>query len=183
MARIRTIKPEFWESEKVARLPALDALTFMGLISLADDEGIGRAEVRGVFGRCHAMRPGVSFRVLRGVFKRLERVGLVTFYDGPNACSYYWIHGFSEHQKIDRPSPSKFPKPPNFVERSTNDPRTLDDDSLLDQGSGIREGKGSGTRRDGSPKSRRAGGLKPNSQLLEEAAKEGDAREREASTG
>jgi hypothetical protein len=39
VARIRTIKPEFWGDEKLAPLPPLTRLVFLGLISMADDRG------------------------------------------------------------------------------------------------------------------------------------------------
>ena len=39
MARIRTIKPEFWADEKMSPLSPLDRLVFLGLVSLADDAG------------------------------------------------------------------------------------------------------------------------------------------------
>lgn len=39
MARIRTIKPEFWSDEKLSPLAPIDRLTFLGLISMADDYG------------------------------------------------------------------------------------------------------------------------------------------------
>lgn len=39
MARIRTIKPEFWSDEKLAPLPSVDRFVFLGLVSMADDSG------------------------------------------------------------------------------------------------------------------------------------------------
>lgn len=39
MARIRTIKPEFWADEKLGPLDPLTRLVFLGLISQADDAG------------------------------------------------------------------------------------------------------------------------------------------------
>lgn len=39
MARIRTIKPEFWADEKMGACDPLTRLVFLGLISLADDAG------------------------------------------------------------------------------------------------------------------------------------------------
>ena len=39
MARIRTIKPEFWQDEKLSPCPVIDRLVFLGLISMADDAG------------------------------------------------------------------------------------------------------------------------------------------------
>ena len=39
MARIRTMKPEFWQDEKLAPLAPIHRLVFLGLISHADDAG------------------------------------------------------------------------------------------------------------------------------------------------
>lgn len=39
MARIRTIKPEFWQDEKLSPCDPLTRLVFLGLVSLADDAG------------------------------------------------------------------------------------------------------------------------------------------------
>lgn len=39
MARIRTIKPEFWGDEKLAPCSPITRLVFLGLISMADDAG------------------------------------------------------------------------------------------------------------------------------------------------
>ena len=39
MARIRTLKPEFWQDEKMVRLPDTTRLVFLGLLSMADDFG------------------------------------------------------------------------------------------------------------------------------------------------
>ena len=47
MARIRTIKPSLWDSEKIGRLQDFARLTFIGLISIADDEAAAsRASVK-----------------------------------------------------------------------------------------------------------------------------------------
>ena len=39
MARIRTIKPEFWTDEKVVTLPFEARLLFIGMWNFCDDEG------------------------------------------------------------------------------------------------------------------------------------------------
>jgi hypothetical protein len=39
MARIRTLKPEFWQDEKLSPCDPLTRLVFLGLVSLADDAG------------------------------------------------------------------------------------------------------------------------------------------------
>ena len=48
MARIRTIKPEFWTDEKLAPLSPICRLTFLGLVSMADDAGrLNAKQLRG----------------------------------------------------------------------------------------------------------------------------------------
>src|SRR5688500_18266443 len=39
MPRIRTLKPEFWQDEKLALLDPLTRLVYLGLVSQADDAG------------------------------------------------------------------------------------------------------------------------------------------------
>lgn len=39
MPRIRSIKPEYWADEKMAPLPPITRLVFLGLVSMADDAG------------------------------------------------------------------------------------------------------------------------------------------------
>lgn len=143
MARIRSLKPEFWESEKVGRLDALTALTFVGLISLADDEGRGRGNIPYLLGRLHPLR-GVLPEELGKALRLLSAVNLAQFYEVDGA-SYYALPGWKENQYIEKPSKSKFP-PPNEIKRfpdySPPPPLPVGEASPLDQGSGIREGKG-----------------------------------------
>ncbi len=155
MARIRTIKPEFWESEVLGRLSPLARLTFAGLISHADDAGRGRGEVGAMYGRMHAYASSAVRARFKRCLSELKRVKLVVFYKGSNNCSYYWIPGFNEHQRIDKPSPSRFPPPPGFVEEVENATDPLPDLSTLDQGSGkgVDQGKEGRGEDLGSPSS------------------------------
>ena len=43
MARIRTIKPEFWEDEDIGKLPIPCRLFFIGCWNFADDYGVIKA--------------------------------------------------------------------------------------------------------------------------------------------
>ena len=118
MARIRTIKPELWESEKTGRLSPLARLTFIGLISLADDEGRGRAGIGFLMGRLHPYGVGVTPQLLSESLQEIENVGLAQLYDGADGCSFYALPGFKDNQKIDRPSPSKLPAPVKKVQKA-----------------------------------------------------------------
>ncbi len=131
MARIRTIKPDFWDSERAGKMSILARLTFLGLVSLADDEGRGRADPDWLGGRLH----GYDQQARRGLPAALAEIaasGKVQFYE-VGACKYYWVKGFAEHQHINHPSQGKFPPPPEdsgvFTASSLNPQLDITDNS------------------------------------------------------
>mgnify|MGYP001567924316 FL=1 len=79
MPRIRTIKPEMFESERLGRCTPLARLTFVGLIALADDEGRGRGSLDWLKGRLHPY-DAKSKRNLFKAINELAKTGLVKFY-------------------------------------------------------------------------------------------------------
>jgi len=143
MARIRTIKPDFWKHEQLGRLSFGARLTFVGLWSLADDEGRGRADTEHLWGQLHSYTPLSTKALWKRILSELKAVKddrgpLVIFYKAAGAA-YYWIPGFKRQQRIDEPSPSKFPPPPN----SGNVPGSVPDDSSLERRQeGSKERKG-----------------------------------------
>jgi hypothetical protein len=122
MARIRTIKPEFFESQKLGSLTIMARLTFTGLISLADDEGRGRAGIMFLIGRIHPYAQDVTPANLQLALEELVGAGLVGLYQAEN-CDYYHLPGWLEHQRIEKPRPSTLPEPP------VNDPGGFPDSS------------------------------------------------------
>lgn len=149
MARIRTIKPEIWASEILGRMTPLARLTYIGLISLADDDGRGRADIRLLRSHLH---PYGSPNVLRSVPAALSQLAqedadgipMAVFYSH-GSCSYYWLPTFNAHQRIDKPRPSKIPPAPN----SEKILGILQDRSLQYQGS--RKGSRKGREGDRNP--------------------------------
>lgn len=142
MARIRTIKPETWESEKLGRLPILARLNFIGLISLADDEGRGRGDSAFLLARLHPYTQDVTPEAMQASLEILRDSGLAVFYQA-DGCSYYSLTGWGDNQKIDRPSASKLPAPPTAKRRlakARDDSSKAREGSRLDQGSGIGSG-------------------------------------------
>lgn len=119
MARIRTVKPEFWESEDTAGLSPLAALTFVGMLNLADDEGRGRGNATMLYARLHSMRDGVSLKLVRGALDELAEAGIVQFYTANGDQSFYYITGFSKHQVINKKTASKLPPPPVASQATT----------------------------------------------------------------
>jgi hypothetical protein len=129
MARIRTIKPAMWASEKLGQMSVLARLTFVGLISQADDAGRGRGAPRFLAGTLHPYAKDVSEEDLAQATTALHDARLVQFYE-VDGCRYYALPNWGEHQKIDRPQPSVVPPPPTnepglFDEHSTNGGRAF----------------------------------------------------------
>lgn len=118
MARIRTIKPEFWTDEKIVQLPYQARLAFIGMWNFCDDEG-----------RLMDEPARIKMQVLPAddvdmeiVLEILIAAGLIERYESEEN-SVLVIKNFLEHQVISHPAKSKIKieqykrKPIPMVER------------------------------------------------------------------
>jgi hypothetical protein len=105
--RIRSVKPEFWESESLSKVSREARLLFIGLFSCCDDVGRARASSRLLASRLFPYDED-AFKRLPGWISELEKQGCIRLYqvDGE---SYLDIPKWQNHQKIDKPSASKLP--------------------------------------------------------------------------
>lgn len=111
--RIRSIKPDFWKSEKVAGLPHAVRLLFIGLWNVADDSGRFRAHPSLIQGEIFPYEPESPVEAWLQV---LAEVGLVHIYEA-DGRRYGHVVGFDEHQKIDKRTESRLPPPPRRTAR------------------------------------------------------------------
>lgn len=124
MARIRTIKPEFWESETVAELSLQARLTFIACLNLADDEGRLRWNAAHVKAFAFPYDDEIFTESVSEWLSELVTARLIEPYtacsgNGSKRVRYAFIVGFKEHQRVNRPTPSKYPPPPaQNVEKS-----------------------------------------------------------------
>jgi hypothetical protein len=128
--RIRSIKPEFWESESLGRISREARLLFIGLFSCCDDLGRARASSRLLASRLFPYDED-AFKRVPGWISELQEEGCIRLYqvDGE---AYLDIPKWLNHQKIDKPSASKLPS----FEESREDSRGFEKNSL---GTGNRE--------------------------------------------
>ncbi|MDF3059337.1 MAG: hypothetical protein K0R17_3552 [Rariglobus sp.] len=141
--RIRTVKPEFWKNEELARLPEFARLMALALLNYADDEGYFLADHRLIRGELFPFDDDSS-RVQRAI-SDLSNAKYLTLYNGTNGRMYGHVVNFKKHQKIDRGTPSKIKPLLDFAEPSSSTQRAL---AL---GTGIREqGIGSGNGEQGA---------------------------------
>jgi len=127
MARIRTIKPEFWTDERLTECSLSARLMFIGMWNFADDNGnMGYSAKRikmQVF-------PADNIET-QPLIEELLTHGMLTEYS-VNGEKFLNIKGFGKHQVINRPSSTAIPKP------------EFNDDSVRTHGvlTDGREGKG-----------------------------------------
>ena len=108
MARIRTIKPDFFTSFTIEEIDDPWArLTFIGLWTHVDDEGRAVDDSRLIKGALWALNPRTAADVEVDL-KTLAALGLIDRY-AVNGRRYLEVTGWSEHQRINRPTPSKIP--------------------------------------------------------------------------
>ncbi len=105
--RIRTLKPELWEDEAVGRLGPWERLLYIGLITMADDEGRLRALPGAIAGHVFPYDDVPPLKV-RKWLDTVSAKGLISLYEH-DGTDYAQITGWSKHQKINRPTPSVLP--------------------------------------------------------------------------
>ncbi len=110
MARIRSVKPDFWEDEKVGEMSLAARLLFIGTWNLADDEGLLRWTPDYINASLF-MYDDFTVRKVRALMDELEAAGGIHPYKGPTQQRLGWIVNFHRHQRINRPQPGKFPAP------------------------------------------------------------------------
>jgi len=107
MGRIRSIKPEFPQSESIGRLSRDARLLFVQIWTLVDDEGRARASSRGLASALYPFDDDVR-DLIDGWMVELAREKLVTRYE-VDGSTYLVVNNWRKHQKIDRPSKSRLP--------------------------------------------------------------------------
>ena len=110
MARIRTIKPEFPQSESMGQCTRDARLTFLLLFTMADDSGRLRANSRMLASLLYPYDDDAK-KHIESWLVELENVGCIQRYQ-VDGDSYLSINKWAMHQKIDKPTPSKIPSPP-----------------------------------------------------------------------
>ncbi len=113
MARIRSIKPEFWSDQKiVAELTREQRLFYIALWNEADDQGRFLANPRRLLGIVFPFDEDVSERFIEASLRTLAETERVVLYE-VDGTPYGQLTKFLEHQRINRPTESRIPGPDN----------------------------------------------------------------------
>ncbi len=105
MARIRTIKPEFWTDEDMAEVSEAACLLAIGLLNYADDEGYFNANPKLIKAAVFPIRePSVSIPVM---LRELSNHGYLSMFYTSDSRQFGLIKNFAKHQVVNKPRPSK----------------------------------------------------------------------------
>lgn len=116
--RIRTIKPEWLEDEKLAAASDEARVLSVALILMSDDHGRGRASIATIAAETWryalerndgADAPEVLARASRAL-RELVEVGFVGLYE-VKGQRYFEVINWKKHQKVDKPSAPRVPAP------------------------------------------------------------------------
>jgi len=130
MARIRSIKPDFWTDEKIVELSYEARLFFIGSWNFADDSGNLQRSAK----KLKMQIFPADVIDCEPIIQTLIDEGLFIEYS-VNEETFLHIKGFKDHQVVNRPSKTIIPAP-----EETDLLSTLNEPSLT-EGKG-REGKG-----------------------------------------
>lgn len=112
MARIRSVKPEFWTSEQVAECSPNARLLFIGMWNFCDDYGVHPAsEMRlkmEVF-----PSDDITKDDIRRMIGELQANNLIQEYE-IDGSRYWWVTGWDKHQKPDTKT-GRYPKPDGSI--------------------------------------------------------------------
>lgn len=111
--RIRSIKPEWLEDEKLAAMDDVARLLSVSLLLLADDYGRGRAHPNYVAGQVWGYASetdGDAVRKAREGLGKLAASGYVRLYE-VGGQRYFEVRNWARHQKVDHPGKPRVPPP------------------------------------------------------------------------
>jgi len=132
MARIRSIKPEFWTDESIVECSRDARLLFIGIWTHSDDAGILEESVKQIKMKIFPGDFDINEESIRRMLDELSSNGLTESYK-VGKRRYIKVLGWDKHQKIDRAT-YKYPLPNGIVpankkDYSTSTRRALDEAS------------------------------------------------------
>ncbi|HAK2208012.1 TPA: primosomal protein [Salmonella enterica] len=105
MARIRTIKPEFWTDEDMSLVSDSACLLAIGLMNYADDEGYFNANPLLIKAAIFPIRE--TSHTIPVLLQELSKCGYIEHFSDKNGRLYGRIVNFTKHQVINKKKDSK----------------------------------------------------------------------------
>lgn len=119
MARIRSIKPEAFQSETLAEVSVHAERTMFGMSTQADDRGRLADKPPVINGAIWPMRPEHMTADLENELGELEKVNVICRYIGCDGKRYLHLVSWDRHQRVEKPSKSRLPRCPHHLVSSS----------------------------------------------------------------
>lgn len=152
--RIRSTKPEFWKSRRIASVSWDARLVLKGLESYVDDNGVGVDDIElivsDVFPRDMFASPRETVARVSEAISQLQRAGLIHRYTCGNDSLLY-ISFWEQAQRIDKPGKGRFPRPDGTLDYRESEIResVASPPETLAPGTGEQRNRGTEEQRNG----------------------------------
>lgn len=103
--RIRTIKPEFWTDSFMVSIAPIGRLVFLSLFNVADDYGCFTDDLEEISMLVFPKEDPVDIADWIDLFLAANRIELL---EGDDGEVFYRLVNWERHQRVDRPSKSRF---------------------------------------------------------------------------
>lgn len=113
MARIRSVKPEFWNDRKLARLSRDARLLYLALWNLSDEHGRLHGDARYIKGHCLPYEDDLDLEEVERLIDELADHGRVQKYEH-DGDPYLFLPKLAKHQRLEGDKQaSRLPAPPD----------------------------------------------------------------------
>lgn len=111
VARIRTVKPEFYSDPQLGQLTLEARYLYKATWNFADDEGRLPADPRILKSQVFPYDDHITTERVEQLLHELVSLGKAVRYEVENV-PYLFLPNFRTHQRISKPQPAKYPPPP-----------------------------------------------------------------------
>jgi hypothetical protein len=127
MARIRSVKPEFWTDRKLARLTRDARLLYISMWNQSDEHGRLHGDARYVKGHCLPYDDDLGLDDIDALLNELQAFGRVLRYE-VEGDPYLFLPHLARHQRLEaHKQESRLPPPPSHPARVSTSPRDSED--------------------------------------------------------
>lgn len=113
MARLRSIRPEFWSDSTIVKLDFFTRLLYIAMWNFADDHGRNRCLSKEIVGFAFPLDDEISQADVERGIQTLNELGRIILYE-VDGVRCYQVKTWLKHQSVNRPTPSRIPEPSEY---------------------------------------------------------------------
>lgn len=138
--RIRSVKPEWLEDERLAHASLAARVLSIGLMLIADDHGRGRGHPVDVGAAVFKAEPNPR-EIAATALAELETIEFIVTYT-VRGQTYFAIRNWAKHQRVDKPGAPRVPRPDEADAPPISSGKTSINSQIRETPANVREGVG-----------------------------------------